>query len=111
SLASKAEGAMVQIWSGVTPSNPVRRSLVWRVVLRCRRRAELVELCARRFAYQPQRFRWHGLLHTVRTIERVWERGGSRKRSPRRYFSVTCHNDQRYTLFQDLQLGAWYVEV
>jgi hypothetical protein len=73
------------------------------------RRAEQVELMARRFAYQPLRFRWHGSQHRVQRIERVWERG--LRGAPRRYFRVRCGDDQSYTLFQDLRLGAWYVEV
>ena len=76
-----------------------------------RKRVELIELCARRFRYQPRRFRWRGLLHTVRSIDRVWEQVGSKSRRARRYFRVTCHDDQTYTLFQDLRLGAWYVEL
>lgn len=73
------------------------------------RRAEQVELVARRFAYQPLRFRWHGSQHSVRRIERVWER--ALPGASRRYFHVRCGDDQSYTLFQDLRLGAWYVEV
>ena len=72
-------------------------------------RAEQVELVARRFAYQPLCFRWHGSQHRVQRIERVWER--ARPDASRRYFRVRCSDDQSYTLFQDLQLGAWYVEV
>ena len=87
-------------WSWLEPRVP-----------RHRQDAELIELCARRFSYQPYRFRWHGLLHTVRRIEQVWERVGSRSRHPRRYFRVTCHDEKTYILFQDLQLGSWYVEV
>lgn len=77
---------------------------VWR-----KRRAEQVELVARRFVYQPLRFRWHGSQHRVQRIERVWER--ALPNAPRRYFRVRCGDDQSYTLFQDLRLGAWYVEV
>ena len=73
------------------------------------RRVEQVELVARRFAYQPLRFRWHGSQHRVQQIERVWER--AQPGAPRRYFRVRCGDDQSYTLFQDLRLGAWYVEV
>jgi hypothetical protein len=73
------------------------------------KRAEQVELLARRFAYQPLRFRWHGRQHRVQRIERVWER--ATRGLPRRYFQVRCGDDQSYTLFQDLRLGAWYVEV
>ena len=85
----------------------------WREIrlLRRWRQAELIELYARRFSYQPYRFRWHGLLHTVRRIERVWEQVGGRSRHARRYFRVTCHDDQTYVLFQDLRIGSWYVEV
>jgi len=76
----------------------------------CRkRRAEQVELVARRFVYQPLRFRWHGSQHRVQRIERVWEQALSH--ATRRYFRVRCGDDQSYTLFQDLQLGAWYIEV
>jgi hypothetical protein len=71
---------------------------------------EPVELLARRFFYQPLRFRWRGLPHSVRRIERVWERAGRLGRSPRRYFHVRCQDERSYTLYQDLRLGAWYVE-
>lgn len=73
------------------------------------RRIEPVELCTRRFAYQPWRFRWRGQLYRVQQIQRVWERAERRYRPARRYFAVVCGNEGTYTLFQDLQVGTWHL--
>ena len=101
---------MVQLLNGGVLRNNTRRPLLWARLRRYFAQAELVELCSRRFVYQPQSFRWHGLIHTVWRIEQVWERVGSHRQHPRRYFRVTCQDDRVYTLFQDLTLGAWYIE-
>lgn len=112
---------MVQRWQRGYPAGVgIWFEALWRLLKLCvaatpwssalgGRRAEQVELMARRFSYQPLRFRWHGSQHRVQRIERVWERAPAG--APRRYFRVRCGDNQSYTLFQDLRLGAWYVEV
>lgn len=71
------------------------------------RRSEPIELCRRRFGYQPARFRWRGVVYRVARIERVWEETARRGRAARRYFIVQCGPGERFTLFQDLAIGAW----
>ncbi len=80
-----------------------------KVPWRAERNVEPVELCARRFGYQPSLFRWRGALHRVARIERVWEQAAQRRQAARRYFTVRCNDAQCYTLFQDLQIGTWHL--
>lgn len=86
-------------------------SRLWHVMLPWlrRRRIEAVEMCARRFFYQPRCFRWRGNIHRVYHIERVWEEGTRRHRAARRYFVVRCGDMQRYTLFHDLGIDTWHL--
>lgn len=83
----------------------------WRVtfpwIRQCR--VEAVEVCARRFFYQPLCFRRRGVVHRVYRIERVWERTARPHQSARRYFTVCCEDGQRYTLFHDLEINTWYI--
>lgn len=90
-------------------TRPQRRS--WLALFPWRREhpIEPVELCARRFGYQPARFRWRGMLYRVACIERVWEETARRDHAARRYFAVRCGNNQEYMLFQDLQIGTWHL--
>lgn len=100
---------MLQIWNWATlverPHWPRLNRLSWWQ----RQRIDPVEMCARRFFYQPLRFRWRGMIHRVYRIERVWEQGARRGQAARRYFVVRCDDAQQYTLFQDLDLGLWHV--
>jgi hypothetical protein len=85
------------------------RSWRWLVTLvgRWSFRFQPIDVCERRFQYQPRRFRSRGTLYTVRQIERVWELGAGGQ-SPRRYFRVCCDHDRSFTIFQDLRVGCWY---
>lgn len=76
---------------------------------RQRVREEPVELAGRRFFYQPRCFRWRGMVYRIARIEAVWEQLARRNQAARRYFAVRCNNNQHYTLFQDLDLGTWYL--
>lgn len=68
-----------------------------------------IELCLRHFGYLPARFRHQGELFHVRRVERSWDAPAKGWEAARRYFSVRCADDQRYTLFQDLRAGTWYL--
>lgn len=103
--------AMVGAGSWATLRSKGRWSELRNRVAAWARHSEPIDMCAQRYGYQPQRFRWHGALLRVSRLERVWERIGNGARNPRRYFRVLCQNDCSYTLYQDLRLGTWYVEV
>jgi hypothetical protein len=70
---------------------------------------EPVELRTQRFGYQPRCFRRRGMFYRVYRIERVWEQPARREQAARRYFTVRCNDQRRYTLFQDLALGTWHM--
>lgn len=68
-----------------------------------------VELCLRHFGYLPARFRHQGELYHIRRVERSWDAQAGGGAGPRRYFSIRCADDRRYTLFQDLRAGTWHL--
>lgn len=100
---------MVQRISVVAPRHAWPTGRVWEVIAALFERPEPVELTEQRFQFLPQRFRWRGDLRRVRAITQIWERSGTRRRAPRRYFRVICQDGCGMTLFQDLQLGTWHV--
>lgn len=99
---------MVQQISSFGPRRSGFGDRAWAAVAGLFERPEPVELIEQRFHFLPQRFRWRGDLRRVRAIALVWERSGTRRHAPRRYFRVICHDGRGVTLFQDLRIGTWH---
>jgi hypothetical protein len=96
---------MVGMWRGEARRYTRATMRLERLLRWCWPRPEAAQVTLR-YAFLPQRFRWRGIDHGVREVEQVWEQQAPR---PRRYYHVRCQDGQRVTLFQDLQIGNWYV--
>lgn len=94
--------------SWATSRNRSRWQELWARLSAWARPNEAIEMCLQRYGYQPQHFRWHGIVMRVGHIERVWEE--VKKQHARRYFQVICRNGRSYVVFQDLRLGVWYMQ-
>lgn len=95
---------MMLTWRTAAPSP-------WRLARRILRPAAApIELSEQRYGFLPARFRHHGALHRIASVERIWEAYGRGARADRRYFAVRCADARRCTLFQDLRAGTWHVQ-
>ena len=72
-------------------------------------RQDPVIIRAKRFNVLPYRFLHRGVEQRVRRIERAWDVAGNWRRRPGHFYRVRCHDDQRYDLFHDVELNAWFV--
>jgi hypothetical protein len=70
-----------------------------------RGRREAIEMLDRRFGYFPKRFRWHGRIYDVETVDRCWT---SARSTPRMCFRVRCREGW-FELSQDVRLNRWEV--
>jgi len=97
---------LTQRRTSLTAAAPPRR--LWPAGWRASGRAEPITVRDRRYGYAPWRFLHRGDLHRVCRVDAVRDQGGP---APRRYFTVCCVDGERHTLFQDLQVGTWHIEL
>ena len=72
---------------------------------------EPIEVLEQRFNFFPRTFRWRGDVCRIRSVTYVWDHGPRWGSAPRRYFRVTGHRGERYTLFQNLHIGTWHIDI
>jgi hypothetical protein len=68
-----------------------------------RRARNAIEMCALRFNYLPSRFRRQGTLHSIYTIDSIWER------CEQRFYAVRCRDGASRTLVHDLRYNTWHM--
>jgi hypothetical protein len=63
--------------------------------------------------YQPSTFMWHGEEHRVEKVTKEWEstKGTNGSTQHRRYFNIRLTTGKKHTIYQDLELCTWQIEL